>query len=67
MSEDRTPRTISLTELNDEEVEEARPRSPRRRKHHPRDEEIRLDRPEREESDRVQDMDPRDRARLTAR
>ncbi len=67
MSEDRTPRTISLTELNDEGVEEARSRNRRRRKDRPRDEDIRLERPEREGSDRVQDMDPRDQARLTVR
>lgn len=67
MSEDRTPRTISLTELNDEGIEESRARSPRRPKRQPPAEEVPLDRVEGEEREQIQDMDPRDRARLTAR
>lgn len=69
MSEDRTPRTISLTS-NEDEGEELRPHRSRARRRHRRDDapdEVRLDPPQGEEGEHLEEMDPRDRARMTAR
>ena len=69
MSEDRTPRTISLT--SHDEGEEPKQRSPRGRRHRPDPDaapvELRRDGLETEEQEHLDDMDPRDRARMTSR
>ena len=69
MSEDRTPRTISLT--SHEEGEEPKHRSPRERTHRADPDaapvELRKDGLESEEREHLEDMDPRDRARMTSR
>lgn len=69
MSEDRTPRTISLT--SHEEGEEPKRRPPRERRHHEDPAaapvELRGDGLEHDEKEHLEDMDPRDRARMASR
>lgn len=69
MSEDRTPRTISLT--SHEEGDETTKRRPSKRRKHPDADvpspEQGHDAGQRKEREHVEDMDPRDRARMTAR
>lgn len=69
MSEDRTPRTISLTS-HEEGDETAKPRLSKRRKN-PDAEALSLeqarDAGQEKQREHLEDMDPRDRARMTAR
>lgn len=69
MSEDRTPRTISLTSHEEGEEPKRRPRRERKRHSDPgaAPVELRLDGLESEEREHGEEMDPRDRARMTPR